>query len=193
MLRARSVSIESWFSRSTPIASLVLHVEAEILDPGFLLAELRFGLSQLRHRGGQIIRHARVGIGQVGKLPAKGAGGIGLLPQHGLGFEQARLDLRIGANEVVDRFAEQREIVLQASDFLEPVDQIGKPHADQLVLLADRVELSVGARRRRLFSLSGGRLLVAQHRRVNAVLAGNAGEGILAPLAEARFERRPTG
>ncbi len=93
------------------------------------------------------------------KFPPKRAGGVGLLPQHGFGFEQAGLDLRIGADEVVDRLAEQREIVLEAADFLEPVDQVGEPDPDQLVLLPDRVELAVGAGER-LFFL-GDRLLVA--------------------------------
>ena len=70
-----------------------------------------------------------------------------LLPQHGFGFEQAGLDLRIGSDEVVDRLAQKREIVLQAADLFEAIDQVGETDPDQFVLLPDRVELAVGARR----------------------------------------------
>ena len=55
---------------------LVLHVEAQVLDRGFLLAELRFGLAQLGHRGGQIVRHAGMGVGRSVSSRRRRAGGI---------------------------------------------------------------------------------------------------------------------
>jgi hypothetical protein len=48
--------------------------------------------------------------------------------------------LRVAADEVVNRLAEQGEIVLEAADFLQPVDQVGEADADQLVLLPHRVK-----------------------------------------------------
>ena len=45
---------------------------------------------------------------------------------------------------------QEGEIVLEAADLLEPVDQVGEADADQLVLLADGIEGAVGAHDDRL-------------------------------------------
>ena len=129
---------------------LVLHVEAQVLDGGFLFADPGFGLAQLRHGGGEIVRRTGMLAAEVAEFPAQGLGRLGLLPEHRFGFEKARLELRIGADEVVDRLAEEGEIVLEAADLLEPVDQVGEADADQLVLLADGIEGAVGAHDDRL-------------------------------------------
>ena len=104
----------------------------------------------------EIVRHAGMAAAEVAELPAQGRGRLGLLPEHRLGFEEPRLELRIAADEVVDRLAQEGEIVLEAADLLQPVDQVGEADADQLVLLADGIEGAVGPDQDRLALLRSG-------------------------------------
>ena len=87
---------------------------------------------------------------EVAEFPAQGLGHLGFLPEHRFGFEKARLELGIAADQVAHRLAQEGEILLEAADLLEPVDHVGEADADQLVLLADGIEGTVGAHDDRL-------------------------------------------
>ena len=123
MVRARSVSIVICVSRSARIASLSLTLRRRSSIAESWSRRRGFRFAELGDGGGEVVRQAGMPRREVGELPAQAEGRVALLAQHRLGFEQAGLDLRIGADEVVHRVGEESEILLQAADLLEPVDR----------------------------------------------------------------------
>jgi len=97
---------------------------------------------------------------EIGEFPPQVCGILGLLPQHRFRFEQARPELRIVADEVVDRLGQEGEVLLGAAVLLQPVDRVGEADQDQLVLPADGIEGAVRADHERIglaLVLRGGR------------------------------------
>jgi hypothetical protein len=128
---------------------------------------------------------------EIAEFPAQGCCRLRLLLQHGFGFQKPRLKLRVAADEVAHRLAQEGEILLEAADLLQAVDHVGEADADQLVLLAHGIEGAVRADHDG-FALLGQSRGCGRIFRGLAALEQRARDGVVLLLAETVSERRPT-